>query len=140
MNFEESLIVGQKSEVIVLNQIKKKYPTAFIVEGYHKEYDIMIPEIDKTVEVKKDFKSQHTGNIVIEVEMNNKPSGLSTTTADWWVIHPEEYELIWITPDRIREMLDFEDVSKLAYLVPIKYIYLYSDKIQELEIGEDDLL
>ena len=49
-------------------------------------------------------------------------------------------------------MLDFEDlnvvdfigkgddVSKLAYLVPIKYIYLYSDKIQELEIGEDDLL
>ena len=152
MNFEESLIIGQESEVIVLNQIKKKYPKAFIVEGYHKEYDIMIPEINKTVEVKKDFKSQYTGNIVIEVEMNNKPSGLSTTTADWWVIHPEEYELIWITPNKIKEMLDFEDlnvvdfigkgddVSKLAYLVPIKYIYLYSDKIQELEIEKDDLL
>ena len=44
MDFEKSLIIGQESEVIVLNQIKKKYPTAFIVEGYHKEYDIMIPE------------------------------------------------------------------------------------------------
>ena len=152
MKFNESLSSGKQSENIILKMVQNKYPKAYIKEGYHKEYDIMIPEINKTVEVKKDFKSQYTGNIVIEVEMNNNPSGLSTTTADWWVIHPEEYELIWITPDRIREMLDFEDlnvvdfigkgddVSKLAYLVPIKYIYLYSDKIQELEIEKDDLL
>ena len=64
MNFEESLISGHESEKIVLNTIKKKYPKAYIVEGYNKEYDIMIPEIDETVEVKKDFKSKYTGNVV----------------------------------------------------------------------------
>ena len=105
MDFEKSLIIGQESEVIVLNQIKKKYPTAFIVEGYHKEYDIMIPEINQTVEVKKDFKSKHTGNIVIEMEMNNKPSGLQTTTADWWVFHLDEKEVVWISLDKLKEMM-----------------------------------
>ena len=83
MNFEESLISGHESEKIVLNTIKKKYPKAYIVEGYNKEYDIMIPEIDETVEVKKDFKSKYTGNVVVEIEMNNRPSGLMTTSADW---------------------------------------------------------
>ena len=52
MNFEESLISGHESEKIVLNTIKKKYPKAYIVEGYNKEYDIMIPEIDETVETR----------------------------------------------------------------------------------------
>ena len=80
MGFQESLTSGQKSENLVLDIIKKKYPKAFLKEGYHKEYDIMIPEINKTVEVKKDFKSQYTGNVVIEVEMNNRPSGLETST------------------------------------------------------------
>ena len=70
MEFEESLVSGQKSESIVLDIIKKKYPKAYIMEGYHKEYDIMIPEINETVEVKKDFKSKYTGNIVVEIEMN----------------------------------------------------------------------
>ena len=53
MGFQESLTSGQKSENLVLDIIKKKYPKAFLKEGYHKEYDIMIPEINKTVEVKK---------------------------------------------------------------------------------------
>ena len=87
MKFEEALIDGKKSEEIVLNIVQKKYPKAFIKSGYHKEYDIEIPEIDQTIEVKKDFKSQETGNIVVEIEMNGKPSALLTTTANWWVIH-----------------------------------------------------
>jgi len=106
MEFEESLLSGQESENIVLDMIKKKYPKAYLVEGYHKEYDIMIPELNETVEVKKDFKSKYTGNIVVEIEMNNRPSGLATTTADWWVFHINEGELIWITPSIIKEMIE----------------------------------
>ena len=132
MKFNDSLLSGKQSENIILKMVQNKYPKAYIKEGYHKEYDIMIPEIDKTIEVKKDFKSQYTGNVVIEMEMNNRPSGLQTTTADWWVFHLDETEIVWITLERLKEMVEFEDynlvefigegdeISKLAYLAPKK--------------------
>ena len=56
MKFNDSLLSGKQSENIILKMVQNKYPKAYIKEGYHKEYDIMIPEIDKTIEVKKDFK------------------------------------------------------------------------------------
>ena len=54
-SFYESLEVGKKSEELVLNRIKNKYPSAYIKDGYFKEFDIFIPEIDTSVEVKKDL-------------------------------------------------------------------------------------
>tara|TARA_R100001443_G_scaffold35589_8_gene49396 strand:- start:6814 stop:7248 length:435 start_codon:yes stop_codon:yes gene_type:complete len=39
------------------------------------------------LEVKTDFKAYKTGNIAIEVECNGKPSGISTTEADWWLFN-----------------------------------------------------
>lgn len=150
MKFNDSLSSGKQSENIILKMVQNKYPKAYIKEGYHKEYDIMIPEINKTIEVKKDFKSQYTGNVVIEMEMNNRPSGLQTTTADWWVFHLDETEIVWITLERLKEMIEFEDynlvefigegdeISKQAYLVPKKDLYMYSNKIKELV--KDDIL
>lgn len=150
MKFNDSLSSGKQSENIILKMVQNKYPKAYIKEGYHKEYDIMIPEINKTIEVKKDFKSQYTGNVVIEMEMNNRPSGLQTTTADWWVFHLDETEIVWITLERLKEMVEFEDynlvefigegdeISKQAYLVPKKDLYMYSNKIKELV--KDDIL
>ena len=150
MKFNDSLLSGKQSENIILKMVQNKYPKAYIKEGYHKEYDIMIPEIDKTIEVKKDFKSQYTGNVVIEMEMNNRPSGLQTTTADWWVFHLDETEIVWITLERLKEMVEFEDyklvefigegdeISKQAYLVPKKDLYMYSNRIKELV--KDDIL
>ena len=150
MKFKESLSSGKQSENIILKMVQNKYPKAYIKEGYHKEYDIMIPEINKTIEVKKDFKSQYTGNVVIEMEMNNRPSGLQTTTADWWVFHLDETEIVWITLERLKEMIEFEDynlvefigegdeISKQAYLVPKKDLYMYSNRIKELV--KDDIL
>ena len=150
MKFNESLSSGKQSENIILKMVQNKYPKAYIKEGYHKEYDIMIPEINKTIEVKKDFKSQYTGNVVIEMEMNNRPSGLQTTTADWWVFHLDETEIVWITLERLKEMVELEgyklvefigdgdEISKQAYLVPKKDLYMYSNKIKELV--KDDIL
>tara|TARA_A100001201_G_scaffold105491_1_gene90287 strand:+ start:45 stop:497 length:453 start_codon:yes stop_codon:yes gene_type:complete len=150
MKFNESLSSGKQSENIILKMVQNKYPKAYIKEGYHKEYDIMIPEINKTIEVKKDFKSQYTGNVVIEMEMNNRPSGLQTTTADWWVFHLDETEIVWITLERLKEMVEFEgyklvefigegdEISKQAYLVPKKDLYMYSNRIKELV--KDDIL
>ena len=125
-NFYESLEVGKSSEDAVCERIQKKYPKAFRKKGYCKGYDIYVPETDKKVEVKQDKKSNYTGNIVIEIEFNGKPSALSTTEADFWVFDDGE-TYIWITPDTLRQVVKpFKPVRfvgngdnkyKLAYLI-----------------------
>ena len=63
-------------------------------------YDIWIPEINRAIEVKADLKSQQTGNVVIEIEMFGRPSGLLTTKADDWVICTGDY-FYWIEPQEL---------------------------------------
>ena len=84
--FKRDLEAGKIHEKYVLNKIQKKYPKAHMIDGYCKEWDIFIPELECGVEIKSDQKSLYTDNIVIEVEFNNKPSALSTSKAKWWVI------------------------------------------------------
>ena len=135
--FSSDLEAGLDVELAVLNVIKEKYPCAVQISGKFKGYDIWIPEIHKSVEVKSDQKSQHTGNFVIEIEMYGKPSALLTTTADYWVIY-DGRDYIWIKPNKIFECVTRERLkpalftgrgdtqSKLAYLVPTENIKKYS--------------
>ena len=130
-DFRTSLESGKETENLILKIIKKKYSSAYIISGYCKEYDIFIPEVDIGVEVKQDKKSMHTGNLVVEIEFNGKPSALSTTKADCWVFYDGE-ELFWITPNKLRWLTrnmtpatfigDGDTVSKKAYLVKKKVI------------------
>ena len=125
-NFNESLGIGKSSENAVCDKIKKKYPKAYVVDGYCKGFDIFVPETSKKIEVKQDKKSNFTGNIVVEIEFNGKPSALSTTTADYWVFDDGEI-YIWITPTVLRQVVhplkavsfigNGDNKSKLAYLV-----------------------
>ena len=142
MSFREDLEAGKVVEEYILNRIKEKYPQAKLMEGYFKEYDIIIPEINKTVEVKSDVKSLETGNYVVEVAFDGKESALSTTTADWWVFYDSECE-VWIKPELIWKavkglpMRDFvgkgDKKSKTAYLCPKEYIRINADFIREVE-------
>ena len=138
MSFSEDLKAGKEIEELILSIIQKKYPKAKIMEGYFKEYDIIIPEINKTVEVKSDVKSLETGNYVVEVAFDGKPSALSTTTADYWVFYDSEC-LVWITPENIwRAVKGFplrefvgkgDEKSKNAYLCPKEHIRIVADFI-----------
>ena len=74
--FDEDLEDGHNAEREVLNLLKTKYPCAIIISGRCKEMDIYVPEIHKRYEVKKDFKSKYTGNLVVEIAMYDKPSAL----------------------------------------------------------------
>ena len=142
MSFKEDLEAGKKIEEYILKRIQKKYPQAKIMEGYFKEYDIIIPEINKTIEVKSDVKSLHTGNFVVEVEFDGKPSALSTTTADWWVFYDSVCE-IWIKPWLIKhavkdlELREFvgkgDTKSKKAYLCPKDYIKINAEFVRPIE-------
>lgn len=125
--WEQALKTGKEIEHELCQVIKRKYPTAKVINGYCKGYDIEVPEIKMTVEVKYDPKSEETENYLIEVEFNNEPSALTTTTADYWVIVDESY-YSWIRPDALREIIkDFtprefigegDSKAKKAYLVP----------------------
>ena len=39
---------------------------------------------NSTIEVKRDLKALNTGNVFVEYMSRGKPSGLSTTEADWY--------------------------------------------------------
>jgi len=112
--FKQDLELGKKIEHIVCDYIvKKKYPKAYVVEGYNKGYDIVVPEVNQTIEVKYDSMSNKTGNYMIETEYNGKESGLTTTTADWWLQVDNEVA-IWIKPSVLEFILKDYKIIKMA--------------------------
>tara|TARA_A100000171_G_C2086824_1_gene122459 strand:+ start:248 stop:673 length:426 start_codon:yes stop_codon:yes gene_type:complete len=134
--FQSDLKVGKIYENIVLEKIQKKYPKAYIQKRYCKDWDIYIPELEMGVEVKSDKKSMHTGNIVIEIEFDNKPSALSTTKADWWVIY-DGIDYNWFTVKNIKKCIKDNKLKtitfigrgdtkqKKAYLIKKNLLYKY---------------
>ncbi len=142
--FKLDLFTGESAEREVLTYIQKKYPEAYKIEGYFKDYDIYIPEVDKSVEVKQDFKSEFTSNLVVEVEFNNTPSALSTTKADYWVF-VTRFNWFWITPKQICDCIreykytpatfvgKGDTKSKKAYLIKINHIEKFSEWTQKIK-------
>lgn len=137
--FKEDLRRGEEIELKVLSMIQLKYPNAYKVEGYFKDYDLFVPEVSKSVEVKADEKSKYTGNILVEIEFNGKPSALSTTKADYWVWW-DGYMFTWFTPNNIKKCIketnqqirefigNGDTVPKKAYLIKKEILYNYSLK------------
>jgi|TARA_X000001388_G_scaffold56151_1_gene41385 hypothetical protein len=136
--FTKDLEVGKTYENKVLHIIQKKYPKAYIIDGYCKEWDIYIPELEKGVEVKSDRKSLYTGNIVIEIEFDGKPSALITTKADWWVIY-DGIKYNWFTVNNIKKCIKENNLrskrfvgrgdtkEKKAYLIKKEILYKYRE-------------
>ena len=134
--FNRDLKRGKYHENVILEVIQKKYPRAFIKDGYCKEYDIFIPELKIGVEVKSDEKSKFTGNIVIEIEFNKRPSALITSKAKYWVIF-DGYDYHWFLKDKIKDCIlenklkwvEFigkgDTKSKKAYLIKKEILYKY---------------
>jgi hypothetical protein len=143
MRFKEALKAGEEIEYKLLERIKRKYPKAKKVAGKQSKYDIFIPELGGGIEVKADFMSKKTGNIVVEIEFNGKPSALSVTEAFMWVFFTgDKYLFIYpnmikscITENnlKIREFIgDGDTVSKKAYLVKQDLLSNYAEKIIEV--------
>ena len=44
MTFSQDLEFGENNERLVLKKVQVKYPKAYKVEGYCKDWDIFIPE------------------------------------------------------------------------------------------------
>jgi hypothetical protein len=76
---------GQPVEREVLEFIKKHYDEcASIAEGKCVGYDILCPLKHTKIEVKN--QNEAIKFVVIETSVNGKPTGISTSTSDYWVI------------------------------------------------------
>jgi hypothetical protein len=111
---------GFEFEDFCLVDITKKInPIAYknMIKENYSYYDIILfngkfNEKQKTVECKFDEKAHETGNICIEVGCNGRLSGLSITTADFWLIG-DGYEMF---------LIKREDISRCIYENPdIRY-------------------
>ena len=111
--FPESLKAGKVGEVEILKRTLKVQPDAFIDDGTRPEsvkrdksdWDIWRPKNKYGVEVKNDYKSNYTTNLLIEMEMGGKPSALSITKAWYWVFITG-IEYIQITPLELYRYLE----------------------------------
>lgn len=136
--FKRDLKIGKYHEQVILNYIQTKYKDSYIQDGYFKDYDIFVPEMNFGIEVKSDEKSKYTNNIVIEIEFNNKPSALTTTKAKYWVIY-DGYKYNWFLTENIKKCIlennlmyvEFigkgDTKSKKAYLIKKEILYKYKE-------------
>lgn len=139
-SFEHDLSRGIHIENMLLSILKRKYHSSTLVNAF-KGYDIWIPEIHKSIEVKYDEKSNSTGNIVVEIEFNGKPSALMTTTADFWVfydgnvfvsIEPKEIiKCIFLNRLQYVEFIGNGDTkSKKAFLIKKEVLFNFGKLIK----------
>ena len=87
-NFLHDLEIGHNYEIEALKYLEYDSYIQSDITKKISEYDLIIKKdnIETTIEVKADFKCQATNNLAIEYSCNNKPSGISTSKADFWTI------------------------------------------------------
>ena len=118
MEWPQTLEFGHKYEMKFISKMLLTSPSASIFrpEGAHKEYDVIIDDIQ--YEIKADTIGERTGNIAIEYEGNGVPSGIETTTSQFYV-----YYLI--------------GAEEVCYLIPTQFIrdLITSTKPRSLNVG-----
>ena len=109
----EDLRVGNEYQRKFINLIT--FDSIAIPPGKFKDYDIAVikDSIRTLYEVKADRRTITTGNIVIEFAYKNEPSGINTTTADFWVYFAVGMGCFYLIPtDEIRKAIDANKYTK----------------------------
>lgn len=89
MDFNKTLESWRKTERLFAAKMLSKYPNIDKVEfapnEQFKDWDVKITIWGKeiTYEIKRDYKSQETGNIALEIGCNSNPSGIFASKADY---------------------------------------------------------
>lgn len=87
------------------------------------------------IEIKADSMAHLTGNLFIEVYYRNKPSGISTTEADYWLFKFETGTAIVISTERLKQLVKKffsingfkeggDDNMSKGVLIPLVYILI----------------
>lgn len=101
MGFHEDLALGNRHEAALLQYIEHD---SFVFAPAHcKGWDLTTTYEGHTVkwEVKSDRRACFTGNVAVEIECEQQPSGLSTTDSDmyaYFIIRPASDPTLYLIP------------------------------------------
>ena len=138
--FDTSLSVGKLREAELIEFFQSKGHKPIPIPGKFSGFDFFLANTKQGYEVKQDWKAHYSGNLVVEVEMYGKRSGLMATTADWWIFDTKT-EFIFITPKQLKDLIvetnpplrqftsKGDSYPKKAYLIPVQRIKNYASSI-----------
>lgn len=101
MEFSKTLESWKKIErefaKIMIDRYTDVEKVEFAPDTQFKDWDVKITVgwIERTYEIKRDFKSQETWNIALEIKCNWKPSGIFASKADFIIYCLNENEFYW---------------------------------------------
>ena len=113
-DFNKDLIIGNKGEEVVLNDLISLGAIVLINRTDNSDYDFMVSQNGNniTYECKTDFFPD-TGNIFIETKCRGKDSGIYVTKADWWVNIFYYLDEIWfIKVSDLKKLIKENDFKK----------------------------
>ena len=101
MEFQKTLESWKKIErefaKIMIDRYTDVEKVEFAPDTQFKDWDVKITVgwIERTYEIKRDFKSQETWNIALEIKCNWKPSGIFASKADFIIYCLNDNEFYW---------------------------------------------
>ena len=123
-SWNECKTLGDTLENLSMKDIKEKtgYDCEKNIEpANYKYYDYTVLNIKKTIECKFDYKGSETKNVCIETHCEGKESGISVTTADFWIISDGVVEYFILT-DEIKRCIK-EGYTSLYPEEPTKFLH-----------------
>ena len=134
-DFKQDIISGEKGEEFIKNfLISKNFK--FLSDNKNNKYDLLMSYNNSpiTYEIKTDIllsKERDTGNMVVEFESREKPSGISVTQADYYVYYIPKLGEIWnIKINVLKNLIEKENFKVVSggdigsntkmYLIPRK--------------------
>ena len=108
----------------------------------------------KHIEVKNDRLIHKTGNLFFEYESRNKPSGLATTTAEYWIYRIDELDISFIFPTKALKQVcrvyykenlflknGGDNNSSKGFLIPLTRLLndILNERSRELAASENDI-
>lgn len=97
-NWDKMLIEGNRNEIEFMELVRPYFEDIKHYEdGKQKEADLEIPSLNLRLEVKRDEKSEQTGNFAIEYLCKDKRSGILVTTSHYWIISTKLHHYIFRT-------------------------------------------
>jgi hypothetical protein len=119
MEFSKTLESWKKIEKAFVKKMLDMYDVEKVefapnCEFKDRDVKLTINWIERTYEVKRDYKSQETWNIALEIKCNWKPSGIFASKADYIIYCLSEDEFYW--QNRWELLYRIADINKYKTL------------------------
>ena len=114
LNFKQDLVLGNDGEDVIKEFLQTK-GAKYLNSNNDNKYDLkmLVKNKTKTYEIKTDVlcsPKKDTGNLFVEFQCRNKPSGIQVTEADWFVTYFKFLDEIWFIKTKdLKTLIDEND-------------------------------